>query len=101
MLKLALVSFVFAFGCSTGTTPATSTLPSTATSSLPDEQVSIMAARFAQLASGKTADDNLEATLTHCRCLDDGWTFVLNPCVQTQCQNLCYHGHHFSPGVCF
>ena len=99
MLKLALVSLVFAFGCSTSSTPATSTLPST-TSSLPDEQVSIMAARFAQLASGKTADDDLEATLTHCRCLIDGWTFSLNPCIQTQCNNLCVHGHN-SPGVCF
>jgi hypothetical protein len=72
-----------------------------AMSSAPED---VPAATAAVLPSSQPAQievpDSLRlfATATRCYC-GDGWSFAMSPCNQTQCANLCVHGHQ-TGGFC-
>lgn len=88
---LALLSFGLVLGCSSSTTTTRTTTPATTAATA-------TALADAMRPVSVPHELTLTATTTRCYCAD-GWSFAMSPCNQTQCGNLCTHGHQ-APGFC-
>ncbi len=90
MFKLAAIavfSFGIAVGCSSSSITPRTTIPASST-----ETASALADHLMSKHETIPATLTLTATATRCYC-GDGWSFAMSPCNQTQCGNLCVHGH--------